>query len=181
MRKIAVLATAVMLISGAEMWAQDASKTPTPQKEHEWLKQLEGEWETEAEMVVEAGKPTVKCKGTESIRSLGNFWSVSELKGDFMGTPVTGIMTVGYDPQKKKYVGTWVCSMCDWLCHYEGKVDGKVLTLETEGPDPTTGKTVKMRDVIEIKSKDQKVMTSSMLGEDGKWVTFMTMTSRRKK
>ncbi len=179
MRKLAVLAMVAAVLTGGAV-AQDAPKTPAPQKEHQWLKQLDGEWETEAEIALEPGK-VVKSKGTESVRSLGGFWSVSEMKGDCLGVPVTGLMTVGYDAQKKKYVGTWVCSMCDWLCQYEGTVDGQVLTLECEGPNPTTGKLVKMRDVIEIKGKDHKVLTSSMLGEDGKWVPFMTMTSRRKK
>jgi hypothetical protein len=182
MKKIAVLAmVAAVLTGGAVARAQDVPKVPAPQKEHEWLKQLEGEWETEAEMIMGPGQPAVKSKGTESVRSLGGFWSVAEFKGDFMGTPFTGLMTVGYDAQKKKYVGTWVCSVCDFQCKYEGTLDGQVLTLETEGPSPTDGKLVKMRDVIEIKGKDHKVLTSSLLGEDGKWVTFMTLTARRKK
>jgi hypothetical protein len=182
MRKMAILALVVVLAGGARTWAQDVPKPPEPQKEHQWLKHLEGEWETEAEMVMEPGKPPVKSKGTESVRSLGAFWAVSEIKGDCMGVPFTGVMTVGYDPQKKKYVGTWVCSMCDLLWKYEGKVEGKVLTLDTEGPNlANPGKTCKMRDVIEIKDKDTKVFTSQMQTEDGKWVTFMTMTSRRKK
>ena len=151
---------------------------PAPQKEHQWLKQLEGEWETQAEMVMEPGKPTVKTKGTESVRSLGGFWSLTEMK--CFGIPVTGVMTVGYDAQKKKYVGTWVCSMSDWLCTYEGSVDGRVLTLECEGPNPLTGKMVKMKDVIEIKDKDHRTLTSSLQTADGKWLTFMTMHVRRK-
>jgi hypothetical protein len=183
MRKMVVLAmVAAVLVGGAVARAQEAPKLPAPQKEHEWLKQLEGEWETEAEMFVEPGKPPVKSKGTESVRSLGGFWSVAEMKGDCpLGGSFTGVMTVGYDAQKKKYVGTWVCSMCDWLCRYEGTADGKVLTLECEGPNPETGKLTKMKDVIEVKDKDTKVLTSSLLGEDGKWVTFMTLTAKRKK
>ena len=91
-------------------------------------------------------------------------------------------MTVGYDAKAKKYVGTWVCSMSDWQCQYEGTVAGQVLTLNCEGPSPADpNKTVKMKDVIEIKDKDTKVLTSSMLGDDGKWVQFMTMTAKRKK
>src|SRR5262245_32240527 len=113
MRMVAVLAAVAVLVGGAR--AQEPPKMPAPQKEHQWLKQLEGEWETEAEMVMEPGKPPVKSKWTESVRSLGAFWAVAEMKGDCMGVPVTGVMTVGYDPQKKKYVGTWVCSMCDLL------------------------------------------------------------------
>jgi hypothetical protein len=163
---------------------EDAPKMPAPLKEHVWLKQLEGEWESEAEAIMEPGKPPVKSKGTESVRTLGGFWSVAEMKGDCMGVQVTGLMTIGYDPQTKKYVGTWVCSMCDWLCRYEGAVDasGKVLTLDTEGPSPADpGKKVKMRDVIEVKDKDHKVLTSYIQAEDGKWVQFMIMNSRRKK
>lgn len=183
MKKIVVLAMAVAVLAGGSVGqAQDAPKPPVPQKAHEWLKQLEGEWESEAEMIMGPGKSPVKSRGTEVVRSLGGFWSVAEMKGDYLGVPVTGVMTIGYDAQKKKYVGTWVCSMCDWLCKYEGTADGNALTLETEGPSPADpGKLVKMRDVIELKDRDNKVLTSSMQGADGKWVTFMTMTSKRKK
>jgi hypothetical protein len=180
MKQFAVLA--VMAVLGWGVRAQDFPKPPPPQKEHEWLKQLEGEWECDGEITMEPGKPPVKTKGTESVRTLGGFWSLNEMKTECFGVKMTGIMTVGYDAQKKKYVGTWVCSGSDWLCEYKGAVDGKVLTLDCEGPSPTApGKTCKMRDVIEIKDKDTKVLKSFIQSEDGKWVPFMTMTSRRKK
>jgi Protein of unknown function (DUF1579) len=164
--------------------ADEPPKPPAPLKEHDWLKQLAGEWETEAEMVMEPGKPTVKFTGTETARTLGGFWLVGEHKISPMGTPVTGVMTVGYDAAKKKYVGTWVCSVDGHLWHYEGTVDsaGKVLTLNTEGPDMTNpGKTCKMRDVLEVKDPDHVVLTSQMQTADGKWVQFMTMNKKRKK
>jgi len=69
-----------------------------------------------------------------------------------------------------------------WI--YEGSLDaaGRILTLETEGPNcMAPGKTARCRDVVEIKSKDQRVFTSSILGDDGKWVTFMTAQYHRKK
>jgi hypothetical protein len=176
MKTLAVLA--VVALSGVAV----AQGPPKPQNEHEWLKQLVGEWETETEAVMEPGQPPLKCKGRETVRSLGGYWTHAELKGDLNGIPVTGIMTLGFDPQAKKYVGTWVCSMEGHLWKYEGTVDGQVLTLNTEGPSMSTpGKLAKMRDVIEIKDKDHKVLTSYMLGDDGKWTPFMTMKAKRAK
>jgi hypothetical protein len=182
MKTSATLAVVTLVLAGG-MYAADPPQLPAPQKEHDWLKQLEGEWVTESEMLMEPGKPPVKCKGTEVVRSLGGFWTVGEIKSDFMGTPVTGIMTLGYDPNAKKYVGTWVCSVEGHFWKYEGTLDaaGKVLTLNTEGTDMSApGKLATMKDVIEIKDKDHRVLTSSMQGPDGKWVQFMTLHARRK-
>jgi hypothetical protein len=181
MRVLTVLAT--MMFAGGVM-AQDGPKPPSPQKEHEWLQQLVGEWETEAEAVMGPGQPPLKVKGREVVRSLGGYWTVGEMTTEMMGMPVMGVMTIGYDPQAKKYVGTWVCSMEGHFWKYEGTLDatGKVLTLNTEGPDMSKpGKLAKMRDVIEIKDKDHRTLTSYMLGDDGKWTQFMTMNARRKK
>jgi hypothetical protein len=106
------------------------------------------------------------------------------MKSEVMGTQITAIQTLGYDVQNKKYIGTWVDSMLNYLWKYEGSVDktGKILTLETEGPNfMADGKTAKFRDSYEFKSVDQIAMSSSMQGEDGKWITFMTGTARRKR
>jgi hypothetical protein len=170
---------AVVLVAGGR--AEDP-KPVAPQKEHEWLRQLEGEGVTEMEATPAPGQKPEKGKGTESAKSLGGLWLVSELKTECMGVTMTGLMTVGYDTSKKQYVGTWVCSAGDQMFEYVGSVSGQTLTLGTEGPSPTDPKkTVKMKDVIELKDKDTKVLTSLMQGEDGKWVTFMTLTAKRKK
>jgi hypothetical protein len=183
MKKIAITGFVGLLVAGAAVvQAEETPSLPGPAKEHEWLQQLVGEWDSESEMIMEPGAPPQKSKGTESVRAIGGFWVMAENKGDVLGTPVTGILTLGYDAQKQKYVGTWVDSMTGYLWTYEGTLDeaGKVLTLETEGPNFTGAGTARFKDVIEVKSKDHKVLTSSMQGEDGEWVTFMTAQYRRK-
>jgi hypothetical protein len=102
------------------------------------------------------------------------------------GGPATTVMTLGYDPQKKRYVGTWIGSMMTHLWVYDGELDaaGNALTLNSEGPSMapgSEGKMVKYRDVIEFKSDDHRVLTSHALGEDGEWSQFMTAHYRRKK
>ena len=174
----------VVLLAATAAPAQDVPEFPKPQKEHEWLQQLAGEWEAECEMFMEPGQPPLKSKGTETVRTVGGFWIVAENKSEFMGQPFTGLLTLGYDARKEQYVGTWVDSMTGYLWTYEGAVDsaGKVLTLETEGPCPEKpGELSKFREVLEIKGKDHKVFTSSIQGEDGQWHTFVTINYRRAK
>ena len=57
----------------------------------------------------------------------------------------------------------------------------KVLTLNAEGPNFTSdGKMAQYRDVIEIKGDDHRVVTSHVLGDDGRWNGFMTAHYRRR-
>lgn len=183
MRKFAIAGCLVALLTGAALLtAQEMPKMPEPAKEHAWLKQLEGEWVSDIQAFM-PGQPPQKLQGSESARMIGGFWLLAENKGNFQGVPYTGILTLGYDPEKKQYVGTWVDSMQSTLWRYEGTVDeaGKTLTLSTEGPCPMApGKLFKFKEVIEIKDKDHHVFTSSMMGEDGKWVTSMIANYRRK-
>jgi hypothetical protein len=184
MRKLKVVGMLPILFAASFLLAQDSPEFPAPQKEHEWLLQFVGEWETESEALAAPGGPAMKCKGTIHSRTLGGFWVVSELKSEMMGKPMVAVQTLGYDPQSKKFIGTWVDSMMSHLWKYEGTIDrsGKVLTLEADGPSFTQpGKLARYRDVYEFKGKDQVVLSSSSQGEDGKWITFMTGSANRKK
>jgi len=156
-----------------------------PQDEHQWLQRLVGEWTSEAEMKMMPDDPPVKTKGTESVRSLGGLWILAEGQGEMPGGgPATIMMTLGYDPQKKRYLGTWVGSMMTHMWVYDGVLDGtgNVLTLDTEGPSMAgDGKVSKYQDVIEFKSDEYRILSSQVLGEDGKWNRFMTAHYRRRR
>jgi hypothetical protein len=156
-----------------------------PQQEHQWLQQLVGEWTYETEATMEPGQPPLKCEGSERVRSLGGIWILTEGQGQMPdGTPATAVLTLGYDPQKQRYVGTWIGSMMTHLWAYEGTLDatGRVLTLAAEGPNMiTAGQMAQYKDVIEIKSDDHRVLTSHMLGDDGAWHGFMVAKYRRMK
>lgn len=155
------------------------------QKEHHWLQKLVGEWTYEAEASMGPGKPPEKSTGSEIVRSLGGVWILAEGQVECPGGgPATTVMTLGYDPQKKRFVGTFIGSMMTHLWLYDGALDAaeRVLTLDTEGPDfAVEGKMAKYKDTIELKSDDHRVLSSYTLGADGKWFGFMTSHYRRKK
>ncbi len=163
--------------------AQDTMMQAEPQKQHEWLQQLVGEWTFEAEATMAPGQPPATSTGSESVRALGGLWVIGEGQGEMPGSgPATTLLTLGYDPQRQRYVGTWIGSMMTHLWVYDGTLDaaGKVLTLDTEGPDMAGGgKLAKYRDVIELSSDDHRVLTSHVLDADGKWTQFMTAHYRR--
>jgi hypothetical protein len=80
-------------------------------------------------------------------------------------------------------VGTWIGSMMTHLWVYDGALDAteRVLALDSDGPSMAgDGKLAKYRDAIEIRSDDERVLTSSVLGDDGKWQQFMIAHYRRK-
>lgn len=162
---------------------QETCMPAEPQAEHHWLHKLVGEWTYETEVLLEPGNSPEKCKGTESVRSLGGLWILAEGHGEMPGGgAATMLLTLGYDPQKKRYLGTWVGSMMTHLWVYDGALDAeeKTLTLDSEGPDMSVeGKMAKYRDVIEFKSDDQRTLTSHMLDADGKWHVIMTASYRR--
>jgi hypothetical protein len=112
-------------------------------------------------------------------------WTVAEGTCEMPGGGTgTTLMTLGYDPQRKRYVGTWVGSMMSHLWIYDGELDAakRVLTLESEGPSMAgDGSMSKYRDVIEIIDDNHRTLSSYMPTDDGKWQNFMTAHYRREK
>ena len=154
-----------------------------PQREHAWLQQLVGEWTYEHEATMGPDQPPMKATGTESVRSLGGLWTLAEGQGTTPdGAGCTMFMTLGFDPQKGRFVGTFVASMMTYLWVYDGWLDAseRVLTLEADGPSFTDpGAMAKYRDVVEIVSEDHRTLRSSVLGDDGEWHEFMLAHYRR--
>ncbi|WP_406699937.1 DUF1579 domain-containing protein [Singulisphaera sp. Ch08] len=156
---------------------------PGPQKEHNWLDKFVGEWTSESECSMGPDQPLMKTKGVDFVRSIGGLWIVAEGEGQMPGgESAKSIMTIGYDPQQQRYVGTFIASMMSYLWIYNGSLDAaeKVLTLDADGPDFTGKKTAKYKDRIEFVDDNHRILTSQVLGEDGTWTQFMTVHYRRK-
>jgi hypothetical protein len=149
-----------------------------PQQEHDWLSRIVGEWTYENQCIMAPSQPPMKSSGTESVRSLGGLWIVGEGRGEMPdGSPAITLITLGYDPQKQRFVGTFVGSMMTHLWIYDGALDAdaNVLTLEAEGPSFSgDGGMATYQDIIELRSDDHRVLRSRVRSADGTWHDFMT-------
>lgn len=156
-----------------------------PQKEHEWLMQLIGDWSYEGEGVGAPDQPPQKMSGSENVRSLGGMWLQIEgrMPGEG-GQDMISIITLGYDPAKQRYVGSFIASVMNMMWLYEGQLDesGKVLTLDARGPVfGDEAKWTDYQDIISLVDADHWRLTSRIKGEDGNWTQFMSSDHRRVK
>lgn len=156
-----------------------------PTKEHRWLLRMVGEWSIDGECMMDPDQPPMKSTGTCVTRPLGELWTLSEGRGEMPGGgEMQSIITLGYDPAKQKFVGTFTASMMTHLWLYEGSLDasGKVLTLDADGPSMTgDGTTQKYQDIVTVENDDHWILSSQAHGPDGQWHKFMTAHYRRKK
>ncbi len=157
---------------------------PQPEEQHKWLLKLVGDWTIEGECNMGPDKPQSKSTGHETVRAIGDFWMIAE--GEMKSPEGSGLtrMTLGYDPSKKHFVGSWVGSMMTNMWVYQGELDTakKVLTLSTVGPDfENPGKELNYQDIIEVVDDDNRILRSQMQGADGKWTPIMSANYKRKK
>ena len=149
-------------------------------EEHRWLQRLVGEWTSEMEGTGPDGE-VVRHRGRETVRSLGGVWVVCEGVMEMPeGGSGTSIMSLGYDPDRGRFVGSFIASMLTFLWVYDGRLEGNRLVLDTEGPRFTPeGGMARYIDTIELVDDDHRLLTSAQLGEDGKWTEFMRAEYRR--
>ena len=143
---------------------------------HRWLEQLLGDWHVRT--AGSDGKPDGSGPWTEHVRSLEGLWIVCEGQGTMPGGSFgQTLMTLGFNPQTKRYVGTWVGSMMSHMWIYDGELDadGTSLSLHCEGPDfENPGRTMRYRDVITLAGPSRRLLTAQAQTADGNWKDLMT-------
>lgn len=155
----------------------------TPTKEHEWLRRLVGEWTYEYQDPTDCDGEPIRSTGSESVRLLGGAWLILES----LGTTHTGaesrtMMTLGFDPGRGRYVGTFVTSQMTYLWVYDGVLsdDGTRLELTCEGPSfHEEGTMTTYVDTVEFVSPDERLFLSRVRKPDGAWEEIMRLVYHR--
>ena len=151
-----------------------------PQAEHAWLSRMVGDWTFQSTRRMGPDQPPMTSTGRQTNRSLGGLWLIGEGEGGTPGGTMNSVITLGFDPTKGKFVGTFIASMMTHLWPYEGTLDGNVLTLDSEGPSFSgDGSVQAYKDVVEIVDDDHWILRGTGPGPDGQWIEFMTAHYRR--
>jgi hypothetical protein len=163
-----------------------AQSFPKPTPEHKILATDEGTWDATIKSFAAGpdAEPMVS-HGTEVNTVLtGGLWVLSKFDGDFGGVKFEGRGQFGYDPIKKKYVGSWIDSLNPTLSVLEGTYDPKTKTMTYVGDaiDPNTKSKYTQKMVTTIKDDGTRVFTLHIKldgGEDE--VKLMEVTYKKRK
>jgi hypothetical protein len=149
--------------------------------QHALLHKQVGSWDAVVIMRDEKGAEQ-RSKGATTVTSLGDFHTVQEFRGEFMGQPFVGHGINGYCPVKKQYYTFWVDSMAPSPLSLAGDYDAakKELSMTGEyyGPD---GKLAKCRTVTRFTDADHVGWEMFGLGTDGKAASQLRIEYSRKK
>ncbi len=155
-----------------------------PQGEHAFLHRMVGDWKmvsTTSDANYNADDPSQCFR--ETIRSIGGLWIVGDSRGRMPDeSPMTAVMTLGFDPKKNQFVGSWVGSMMNNMWVYKGwlEPDGKTLVLEAAGPSfDGSGEMALYHDVITLHDDNHRTFASGARQPDGTFKEFMSSEFHR--
>jgi hypothetical protein len=172
----------VLAATLAAPFAPLAAQGPVqPGPEHQKFAAAAGTWDAVVESTGPDGKATQSKGISEQRIACGGLWLIDDFKAEFGGAPFEGHGVLGFDPQKGKYVQTWVDSMAASPMHMEGTFDaaGKALTMGGMGIGED-GKPQPMRHVTTWQDADTYVFEMFVPGPGGKEIRVLKITYTRR-
>ena len=155
---------------------------PQPSKELELLKTSLGTRTGQMKMWVRGpdSDPIVMSFTETNTAILNGFW----VETKFESGPYKGRGMTGYDPKKKKYVGTWTNNMAPHMSVMEGTYNEKSneLTMTFKDYDVISGKLTDMKSVTSfVPGKPETMTMYKKDAKTGKFVTSFVMAYDAKK
>ena len=179
-RLTASVALLTVLAAGAWAAFRPAQGMPQPTPEHADLLKGVGTWEGTLTMFVPGmSQDPLPCK--EVVEGIGDLWTSATFSCDMMGMAFTGSGVMGYDTERKLFVGTWVDSTTTRLVVMEGKMDPakKALVMRYEAPNPMDGQMTQHR--IETVRDSADAYTSTFFMGAGEGQKHMAIAMKRRK
>lgn len=133
---LASLALTAGAFAATRPFAAQEPQMPEVTAQHKHVLAGVGEWEGTFTMFMPGSEPMVyPCQ--ETVVAVGDYWTTSSFRSDMGGMPFAGASTLGYDSEKKQFVGTWLDSTSTSLTimHGEHNADSNTLVMRWQGPN----------------------------------------------
>ncbi len=152
--------------------------TPKPGEEHRLFEKDVGTWDAEVTVTPAPGAAPQVSKGVSTSRLVGGRWLVTDYEAE---SGFAGHGVYGFDPSKRRYVGTWVDTARTFLVVYEGDWDpaAKALTFRCEARLPD-GRELRWREVTTWLGPDEQRFRSLFPGPGGDHELMAVIYRRRK-
>lgn len=151
--------------------AMDAyMKLMAPGENHEFLKNLAGEWRVTTTIWMSPGAPPDVSEGTITGELvLGGRFVMLRMKGTMFGQPYEGIEILGYDTVQRKYVTLWIDNTSTMFYELSGdrEKDAASIHDRAEWYDPATGGRTPVHAVTTVVGPDEYTFELFMAGPDG--------------
>jgi hypothetical protein len=148
----------------------------TPGDPHKLLNDMVGTFSTKITNWSAPGAPPQTHEGVAENRwVMGGRYLEQRFTGSMMEMPFEGVGYTGYDNVTKKYWGTWMDSMSTGVMTSTGSTSdgGKTWAFDATMSDAMTGKEMKLKEKIVVKSADEHIF--ELWGPDPKGKTFKMM------
>ena len=149
---------------------------PQPTVEHDRLKEHAGVWNVESSFYMDPNPetPPMVVQAKETIEMFGPFWTTGTYESEMMGMPFQGKATLGYDPENKEYVSTWIDTMSPTFFCFRGNFEGETLTMRGRAFDCMSKMEANYRTTEVHKSPNERVFEMFMEMPDGTEFKMMT-------
>lgn len=177
-RTMSLLCTS-LLITAVGSPAQ-AVPTARPGPAHAVLQRFVGAWDVTLEVVGSDGTVRHTSARADAALAYGGFWLVEEVAGTFAGAPFRGHGLLGFDPDRRVYVRTWIDSAGPAPHVTEGKfdADGGVLAMHGTGPD-LHGRMASLHSVFTWRDRDHGECVMRSFAADGSEARLRIVYARR--
>ena len=149
---------------------------PQPTAEHTKLEEHAGTWKVHSTFYMDPNPevPPMEVEAKETIQMFGEFWTQSVYESDFMGQPFQGQSTLGYDPENKEFVSTWIDTMSPTFFHFAGNFEGETLVMRGRAFDCMSKMEANYRTTEVHNGPNERVFEMFMELPDGSEFKMMT-------
>jgi hypothetical protein len=187
---LGLAATIILVLSGTIAAQEPAAdemaammEAVAPDENHAVLEQLAGSWSHDVRFYPAPGaEPLVMTATSTSEMTMGGRYLVTEIDGDFLGTPFDGREVMGYDKVKGQYFALFHDNMSTGPMISWGSWDPATKTFTMEGTfaDPMTGNLEKkVRNTTQILDDDTVHSENWGPGPDGQMYKAMEIHSTK--